>query len=125
MHQVTILLAEDNLVVSDAVSDTLAAQGWRVEACPDGAQALRLIEGDIHFDALLLENDLPGVSGLELTRRVRALAHRRLIPVVIFSASEARLEAERAGADAFLRKPEDVSRIVRTLARLVSEAGRT
>lgn len=122
MHQVTILLAEDNKVVSDAVRDTLAAQGWRVEACHNGTQALRLIEGDLHFDALLLDNYLPGVSGLELTRRVRSLAHRRFIPVVIFSASEARLEAEHAGADAFLRKPEDVSRIALTLARLVADA---
>lgn len=118
--QPTILLAEDNAVVRDALRDTLADEGWRVVACADGAAALRLLEGAGRFDALLFDDEMPGARGLELVRRARSLDSRRGTPVVLISASEVGVEARRAGADAFLRKPEGVGHVVGTLARLLA-----
>jgi len=116
---VTILFVEDNRLVADAIRDTLEFEGWRVEAYPDGASALGVVEGEDHFDLLLLDEDLPGVSGLELARRARSLPHRQATPVVIISANDCRTAARDAGADAFLKKPQDILALVPTITRLL------
>lgn len=115
----TILYVEDNVLVLLAVRDSLELEGWRVETCSDGLAALARIENEAHYDLLLFDNELPGLSGIELAVRARALAHRRRTPVVIISASECEPEARRAGADLFLRKPGDISRLHEALARLL------
>lgn len=116
---VRILHVEDHRVVADAVKETLEAQGWRVESCADGTAALRKITGSVRYDLLILDNELPGVSGLNLARRARQLPHRRRTPVVVLSAADCEREAWGAGADAFLRKPEDVGAVVDTVKRLL------
>ena len=115
----TILYAEDFKAVADAVSDMLVSEGWRVELCGDGLAALSLIEGGGHYDLLMLDNELPRVSGLELVRRARVLPHRRRTPIIVVSASEAGAEARGAGADVFLRKPQDLGLLVWTVKRMV------
>ena len=116
---VTILFVEDNRVVADAIRDTLEMEGWRVEACFDGVSALKIVEGRDHFDLILLDEDLPGVSGLELTNRARRLPHRGATPIIIFSATNRETAAREAGADAFLRKPQDILALVPTITRLL------
>jgi len=74
---VTILYVEDNELVRRAVEETLDLEGWAVKACVDGMAALKRIESKEHFDLLLLDNELPGVSGVELVRRARALPGSR------------------------------------------------
>jgi CheY-like chemotaxis protein len=116
----TILFAEDNRVVADAIRDTLEFEGWRVRACLDGAEALGMIEGGERFDLLLLDEDLPGVSGLELTRRARSLPHRSETPVIIISATDRHAASREAGADEFLKKPQDILALVPTITRLLN-----
>jgi CheY-like chemotaxis protein/tetratricopeptide (TPR) repeat protein len=116
---VTILFVEDNRVVADAIRDTLELEGWRVEPCFDGGSALKKVEGEEHYDLLLLDEDLPGVSGLELTNLARGLPHRRATPIIIFSATNRETAARDAGADAFLRKPQDILALVPTINRLL------
>ena len=116
----TILLVEDYEPVRQSVKEALELEGWRVQTCADGSLALRVIESEAHFDLLLLDNELPNVSGLELIREARGLAHRRETPIIMISASECAREARLAGADEFLRKPQDVGKIVETAARLLA-----
>jgi DNA-binding response OmpR family regulator len=118
-----ILLVEDTAVVADAVRETLEAEGWRVELCADGLAAARLIASDAHYDLLLLDNELPKVSGLELTYYARTLAHRKQTPIIMISASECGRAARHAGADAFIRKPQDVGRLVEIMSRVLDAAG--
>lgn len=115
----TILYVEDTRTLADAVADVLGSEGLSVEVCADGLAALALIEGGAHYDLLMLDNELPRMRGLELVRRARALAHRRATPVIVISASEAGDEALRAGADAFLRKPQDVGLLAETVGDLI------
>lgn len=117
---VSILLVEDNEMVAEPVRDCLEYEGWRVETCADGGEALRLIEGPGHFDLLLLDNELPEVSGLELIRRARALPHRRRTPIAMFSGCDVAAEARGVGADAFLRKPDDMPVLVNVIAGLLT-----
>jgi DNA-binding response OmpR family regulator len=114
-----ILFVEDSQFVSDAVKETLEGEGWRVETCADGYVGLLLLKSDRRYDLILLDNELPNVSGLELTRRARELAHRKQTPIIMFSASEGVREAHLAGANVFLRKPQDIGKIVETVARLL------
>ena len=115
----TILYAEDHATVRLAVQETLEREGWHVEACTNGLIALSRLEGEASYALLIFDNDLPGVDGIELTRRARSLPHRQGTPVVLFSAGEVEAEARRAGADAFLRKPQDLGRLVGTVKELV------
>jgi CheY-like chemotaxis protein len=117
--RLTILYAEDYKVISDAVSETLEAEDWHVQVCADGLAALSLIEDGAHFDLLLLDNELPHVSGLELARRARELPHRRRTPIIMLSASEVGPEAREAGADLFLKKPDDMKTLADTIRRLL------
>lgn len=117
---VTILHVEDSKAVSDAVRDTLESEGWAVEVCADGGDALDRLAGDAHYDLLLIDHDLPGASGVEITLHARSIPHRRQTPILMFSASDCEAAAREAGADAFLRKPEDFSAVVETAARLLA-----
>lgn len=115
----TILYAEDHAAVRLALKETLEREGWQVEVCADGDSALTRLEGGENYALLIFDNELPGVGGIDLTRRARALAHRRSTPVVIVSASEVGAEALAAGADVFLRKPQQVGLLVETVRELV------
>jgi CheY-like chemotaxis protein len=115
----SILYAEDDALLRVTITELLEAEGWRVEACADGLAALARLEGAARYDLLLFDNAMPGASGLELAARSRTLAHREGTPVVLISASDCALEARRVGAVEFLRKPEDVSRLVAVVASLV------
>ena len=119
MH-LTILYVEDSQFVAAAVRETLESEGWRVETCADGYVAMLLIKSDRRYDLLLLDNELPNVNGLELARRARELPHRKQTPIIMLSASECVREALLAGANLFLRKPQDIGKVVETVARLLS-----
>jgi CheY-like chemotaxis protein len=116
---VSILFAEDNKLVANLVRDMMVAEEWLVELCHDGESAWQKLASNERYDLLLFDNDLPGRTGLELTRRARSLANRRRTPIIMVSASDCETEAWRAGVDAFLRKPDDVNKVPSTIARLL------
>ncbi|MCA1615851.1 MAG: response regulator, partial [Acidobacteria bacterium] len=115
----TILHVEDHKVVADAVKDTLEAEGWRVVTCADGAAALNRLAGVAEFDLLITDDHLPHVGGIEIVRYARALPHRRHLPVIMLTSSDRSGDAQAAGVDVFLRKPEDAQELVPTVARLL------
>ena len=117
-----ILHVEDNAVIAKMIGETLGMEGWDVESCSDGNTALRKISSRARYDLLLLDYDLPGVNGVQLIRHARSLAHRRAIPIIILSATLDEVAARQAGADASLRKPEDISAVAETVARLLRSA---
>jgi CheY-like chemotaxis protein/tetratricopeptide (TPR) repeat protein len=117
---IAILHVEDNLLVADAVKATLELEGWIVETVRDGATAARLLESDVPFDAVILDNDLPGITGLDLINHLRCLAHRQNIPLIMLTASDVEKEARQQGVNAFLKKPDDVMVVTETIARLLA-----
>jgi CheY-like chemotaxis protein len=121
---VSILHVEDHTVVADAVKETLEGEEWRVETCATGAAALENLESGARFDVLIFDNKLPDINGVELVRRTRALAHRQLTPIIMLSADEVEMDARRAGANLFLRKPGDVRSLAETVARLLARKSR-
>jgi CheY-like chemotaxis protein len=115
----TILYAEDHKVVADAVKDTLESEGLKVVLCADGAVALRKISSEAHYDLFIVDNHLPNVDGLELVSYIRRLPHRKAIPIIMLSASDAQREAYNAGVDVFLKKPDGVTLLLRFIRQLI------
>ncbi|HEX8118006.1 MAG TPA: response regulator, partial [Pyrinomonadaceae bacterium] len=117
---VSVLHVEDDALVADAVRVTLEGEDWAVETCKDGATALERLQSGDRYDVLIFDNNLPDTNGMELIRRTRALAHRQQTPIIMLSGDEVEMQAKRAGANAFLRKPGDVQAVTETVARLLA-----
>jgi CheY-like chemotaxis protein len=115
----TILYVEDNKFVAQAVRDLLEGEGWRVELYADGNSALNRLAGGVRYDLLLLDNDLPGASGMELARYACSLPAHRGTPIIMLSADGLESEARVAGADLFLRKPDDIHALVEAVRQLI------
>jgi len=119
--QFSILHIEDHKVVARLIQNTLGAEGMEVDSCTSGTAALEILKGDAPYDAIIVDNSLPGLSGLELVLRMKSMAHRRNTPIIMFSGDDCEKEAWRAGVSAFLRKPESVEQVSSTIIRLLAE----
>jgi two-component system NtrC family sensor kinase len=102
----TILVVEDDERVRRSLQRAFEGEGHRVVACGDAAAALR----ELHrqpCDLVVLDIELPGVSGLALCRLLRAQTATRRLPVIILSSHDRedyKVEAFAAGADDFVVK---------------------
>ena len=119
--QIAILHVEDNRTVARTVQDTLGAEGMHTDFCLSGATALEMLKSNAPYDLIIVDNDLPGLSGLELVLRIQSIAHRRSTPVIMLSGDDCESEAWRAGVKAFLRKPEGVNELSSTVKRLLAQ----
>jgi len=124
LQQTRILYAEDYDLVLFTVKQLLELESWQVDICRDGAAALKKLESDEHYDLIILDAQLPGESGLSLIQRARQLAHRRRVPVILFTGSLKHDEALAAGADAFLKKPTGLKDLIATCNSLFDEKHR-
>ncbi|MCO5978317.1 response regulator transcription factor [Ideonella oryzae] len=107
-----VLIVEDDVHIAELMKLHLRDEAEVVEHAADGLTALQLIER-ASWDAVVLDLMLPGVDGLEICRRTRAMA--RYTPIVITSArsSEAhRILGLELGADDYLAKPFSVLELV-------------
>src|SRR5262249_31356642 len=107
--------------VADLVKDTLGAEGMRVDSCRSGTTAPRKLQSDTPYDFIILDNDLPGFSGLDLVLRIQRMTHRRNTKVIMLTEDDCGPEAWRAGVDEFLRKPEGVDRVSATIKKLLTQ----
>jgi CheY-like chemotaxis protein/tetratricopeptide (TPR) repeat protein len=119
--QISVLHIEDNKEVANVISDYLRAAGMEVDTYGNGLTALKILTSDTYYDVLIVDHDLPGLSGLELVRRARKINHRRNTPIIMFSGDDVEREAWRAGVQEFLRKPQDIDRVASTVERLMKE----
>lgn len=102
-----LLLAEDDVVLADALVTQLRGAGYEVEHAPNGAVAAYLLERDA-FDLAVLDIGLPMVDGLTVLKQVRR--SRPALPVILLSARDAlddRVAGLQAGADDYVTKPFD------------------
>lgn len=121
-----ILYAEDTVDLSRAVCAVLEHEGFEVTACMDGDQAAEALS-QTAFDLAILDIMMPGKSGIEVLRDMRASGD--VTPVILLTAMsevDDRVDGLEAGADDYLPKPfamkELVARI-RSLARRNTDYG--
>jgi len=104
----------------------LERAGHGVTLVADGDQALDAMEAG-HFDIVLLDRNMPGLSGLETLQAIRLMTRgRERLPVAMLSADvtpEAKKECLEAGADSFIGKPVEALRLLDELRSLTSGKG--
>jgi two-component system OmpR family response regulator len=121
---VKILVVEDDRVVGQYIKRGLEEAQYHADLVDDGREALRIISGS-HYDLIVLDLRLPGMTGLELLRTVRDRGIT--VPVLVLTAQDAvghKVEALRSGADDYVTKPfafEEVLARVEALARRPKE----
>jgi DNA-binding response OmpR family regulator len=114
-----ILVAEDDLPVAKFLSSGLEGERYDVRLATDGTEVLRLLV-DGPCDLLVLDLNLPGISGLEVLQRVRS--ERPRLPVLILTGSarvEDRVSGLDSGADDYLTKPFAFSELVARIRALL------
>jgi CheY-like chemotaxis protein len=108
-----ILLAEDNEANIKTVSKYLEAIGYRVKVARDGVAALKGARA-ARPDLILMDIQMPGMDGLEATRRIRADGDLGDVPIIALTALAMPGDRERciaAGADAYLCKPVGLKKL--------------
>jgi putative two-component system response regulator len=102
-----ILVVDDNPFIASLLQQGLAAEGYQVIVARDGLEALEQV-ADASPDLILLDLDLPHLSGDEICRRLKSNPLTQLIPIVmvtVMGAFQNKLAAWEYGADDFLTKP--------------------
>ncbi len=118
-----ILVVEDDADIGKLLYMHLSDEGYQVQLAADGRQGLALLEQQGPWDALVLDVMLPGVDGLQLCQRARAMT--RYVPVIIISArgSETqRIVGLELGADDYLAKPFSMPELVARIRALLRRA---
>lgn len=116
-----ILVVEDNDLNRKLFCDLLAANGFAVEPVADGREAIERALGFVP-NLVIMDIQLPHVSGLELIEAMKADAKLRSIPVLAVTAYAGKGDEERirdAGADGYLAKPVSIGPFMTAVRALV------
>lgn len=119
-HTRRILCADDDPDTCEMIGSLLNLIGCEVVAAHTASEAAEMLEGG-GFDLYMLDNWIPGGSGIELCRAIRESGDEA--PVVFYSGAgydTDRREAMEAGAQAYLVKPGDVGLLIETVKSLLS-----
>ena len=106
-----ILVVDDEPAIGDAVAYALRASGFEVDTFADGESALEAARAT-GYDVLVLDVRLPGLSGIEICRRLRDESD---VPILILTAMDAEVDRVlglEAGADDYVTKPFSVAELV-------------
>jgi len=106
-NKASILIVDDELIVRESLSKWFAQDGFRVGAAQDAAHALRLLESG-PWDVALLDIKMPGMSGLELQKRLKEVSKDVIvIMITAFASVESAVSALKEGAFDYVTKPVD------------------
>ena len=105
------LIVDDDEINLEILSDYLEAAGLAVMTVPDGESAVEVLSNDDYeFDVMFLDWMMPGISGLDVLKHVRASSKNASLPIIMQTAKASDLERREgleAGADFYLSKPFD------------------
>ncbi len=105
-----VLLVEDEPAQREVLSYNLQAEGFDVVTAADGDEAMLLVDEEVP-DIIVLDWMLPGISGIEICRRLKSKSQTRAIPVLMLSARSEEVDRVRGletGADDYVVKPYSV-----------------
>lgn len=125
MENKTILLVEDNsdeevLMVRALKKNNIQD---RIIVARDGKEAIDIINEEEKIDVILLDLNLPQISGIEVLRHIRTFDSKRSVPVVILSSSREQMDIHlsyQLGANSYVRKPINFNEFSNTVGALGS-----
>ena len=119
----TILIIDDDERIRNSLADILVTQRYKVIQAANGIEGLEKVKSDPP-DVILLDINMPGMSGIEVLKQVKSERDGKLIPIVIVSGQndvDLRIEALKLGVDDFLSKPPHAAELtarVRSLTKV-------
>jgi two-component system, cell cycle response regulator DivK len=118
----TVLIVEDNDLNMKLFHDLLEAHGYDILQTKDGMEALRLARRH-RPDLILMDIQLPEVSGLEVTKWIKEDDDLRAIPIIAVTAFAMKGDEEKireGGCEAYIAKPISVVNFLQTVERFLS-----
>ncbi|MEH6632765.1 two-component system response regulator [Rhodospirillales bacterium 47_12_T64] len=118
----TVLVVEDNELNMKLFHDLLEAQGYNILQSKDGMEALSIARTH-KPDLILMDIQLPEVSGLEVTKWLKEDDNLRAIPVIAVTAFAMKGDEEKireGGCEAYIPKPISVTKFLETVERFLS-----
>lgn len=119
----SILVVDDNPTNKKLLSFVLASSGYHVRTAADAKEALAALQHEAPR-IILLDLQLPGIDGLELTRRLKADPRTRdilIVAVTAYAMKGDEQKARDAGCDAYVTKPINTRTLPRTVAALLRD----
>jgi CheY-like chemotaxis protein len=114
-----ILIVDDNAINLKLVAYLMRANGYTVETALDAESAIEAVRAN-RPDVILMDIQLPGIDGLELTRRLKADSSTRdivIVAVTAYAMKGDQAKALAAGCDDYITKPIDTRTLPETIAK--------
>ena len=121
-----VLLVEDNELNQELATELLAMAGVRCVVAGNGQEALNVLAGDVAFDGILMDCQMPVMDGYTATREIRDNPSWRHFPIIAMTANNMAGDRERtlaAGMNDHIPKPLNAEEMFRTLAQWIKPAG--
>lgn len=107
-----ILVVEDDLPLSESITEWLEAEGHDVQAVVDGAEAMEYLRS-LPFDVIVLDWNLPSLSGIQILKMYRASGgNTPVLMLTGMSETRDKLQGFDSGADDYLTKPFDIEELI-------------
>lgn len=112
-----VLIVDDEADVAEVLKEICEIDGYTTDYARTGEEGLRKLEKDPNIKVVLLDKNLPGISGLEFIKRAKGnLAHyAQIILITGYPSAEAFREAIKAGAYTCMSKPFNVDEVLRVI----------
>ncbi len=120
----TVLIVEDNELNMKLFHDLLEAHGYKTLQTKDGMEALKLAR-EHHPDLVLMDIQLPEVSGLEVTKWIKEDEDLKSIPVIAVTAFAMKGDEEKireGGCEAYIAKPISVSNFIEIIEEVIQKS---
>lgn len=120
----SVLIVDDEQLLVRTLSNVLRESGYRIATAGSAEDAERRAFADPAFDLIVLDNRLPGESGIEMIRRLRERAvSSKVILMTAYETPDVKAEAKRLKVDRYVRKPFDLTVLVDEVVGLIGPGG--
>jgi two-component system, OmpR family, alkaline phosphatase synthesis response regulator PhoP len=122
MNSNSVMVVEDDQVVSKLLNRVLLNRGFSVKLAQNGREAIEHLENNLPPDLILLDIILPFIDGIEVLGKIRATPNWEKVPIVMLTSKtqeQTVVRAFRAGADDYVTKPFQIEELMIRVKRLM------